>query len=136
VNRSSRHSSFVPSLAGNSRQIDVAWIGKHAAPHRDRRNETKNKKVQKLRSARGLQKDGFRILNAGICGGAIKQVAIEAITANCVIDNKELELLLAASYSCANSVRCLPQLLVNAAADSEWTGIFQLDLRRSFKLVR
>ena len=49
---------------------------------------------------------------------------------------KELELFFADSYSCANSIRCLPQLFINAAADSEWIGVSRLDPRSSAKQDR
>ena len=38
-------------------------------------------------------------------------------------DYKRLELFFADAYSYANSIRCLPQLFINAAADSEWMGV-------------
>ena len=51
-------------------------------------------------------------------------------------DHKKLELFLSETYSLANSVRCLPQLFINAAADSERIGVFRPDLRSSAKQNR
>ena len=51
-------------------------------------------------------------------------------------DYKKLELFFVDTYSFANSISCLPQLFINAVADSEWIGVSRLDPRRSAKQDR